>query len=123
MLDFFERRGVPDKEHIADSASDLVWQPESNAETIYRLAGGSVDPKSEALLAVLEPRYQQLAASPRYQYWLPSHCRHLLAACKRAACMTMCLQEALLRQMRQRTPCHVLSVVMLSLASCIAPMC
>ena len=87
VLDFFERRGVPDKEHIADSASDLVWQPESNAETIYRLAGGSVNPKSEALLAMLEPRYLQPAASPQYQYWLPSHsaCRHLSAACKRAS--------------------------------------
>ena len=39
MFEFFERHGVPDKEHIADSTSDLVWQQESNAEQIYRLAG------------------------------------------------------------------------------------
>lgn len=65
VLDFFERHGVPDKQHIVDSASDLVWQRESNAENIYRLAGGSAEPKSKALLAIPEPQCRQLAASPR----------------------------------------------------------
>lgn len=125
VLDFFERRGVPDKEHIVDCSSDLVWQPGSNAEIIYRRAGGSVNPKSKALLAALHARYRRLAAFPRYQCWIPSHSArcHLSAACKRPVCVTMCLQEALPRQMRQRTVCLVRYMIMPSLASCFAPMC
>jgi len=39
IIDFFERKAVPDKEHIADSKSDLVWQKESNADVLYSKFG------------------------------------------------------------------------------------
>lgn len=35
VIDFFERKAAPDKEHITDSKSDLVWQKESNADVLY----------------------------------------------------------------------------------------
>ena len=39
VLDFFEQKAVPDKERIINGWSDLVWQPESNADIIYRESG------------------------------------------------------------------------------------
>ena len=39
VMDFFEEMAVPDKERILDGWSDTVWQPETNADIIYRESG------------------------------------------------------------------------------------
>ncbi len=44
IMEVFETNAVPDKEWIVDSWSDLVWQPESHGDIIYRESGGHSRP-------------------------------------------------------------------------------
>lgn len=42
IIDFFEEHGVPDPELITGDMHDLVGQPDSAAEVLFRKTGGGV---------------------------------------------------------------------------------
>lgn len=44
ILNFFERKGVPDNEAITDSNSDIVQQEDGNADALATILGDCSEP-------------------------------------------------------------------------------